>query len=71
MEVPLYKGDYIELLIEKISRSTRRAKYIKFFWSPWVQENNNKFCSLALDSAHMNLDFLTGSYFTGRGQNQE
>ena len=26
---------------------------------------------LALDSAHMNFDVLTGSYFTGRGQNQE
>ena len=24
-------GDYIKLLIEKIDRSTRRAKYIKFY----------------------------------------
>ena len=29
--VPLYKGDYIKLLIEKTGRSTRRAKYIKFY----------------------------------------
>ena len=31
IKVPLYKGDYIKLLIETIGRSMRRAKYIKFY----------------------------------------